>query len=347
MPNGNGYRILMDDNKIVMSRDVVFDEKISTNNPGRSSSKETSDKPPPDEEEDDDMPSLMSESEDEDSDDSDAGGGMGGGGGNGENDNSGRGNDDDNAGGSDGNSGGSNDNTQSQTGAPPGAPAGVRRSSRVNLGKDPGEWWRIPGSAMLSKETVITMTEPKTMEEALSSEYAESWKQALDDEYKSLLENDTWTLKEPPPGVKPIPVKWVFKAKQDATGRFERFKARLVVKGFRQVEGIDYNEVFAPVSKYSTLRALLAKAAAEDLELHQIDIKTAFLHGELEEEIYIAQPPGYEEGTPGLACKLNKSLYGLKQAPRAWYNRLHKELEVFGFRSSNHRCDQALQHLCA
>ena len=93
--------------------------------------------------------------------------------------------------------------------------------------------------------------------------------------------------------------------------------------------------MFAPVSKYSTLRTLLAKVTAEDMEIHQVDIKTAFLHGELEEEIYIEQPEGYEEGPPGTACKLNKSLYGLKQAPRAWFSRLNRELEDFGFKASD------------
>jgi hypothetical protein len=180
-------------------------------------------------------------------------------------------------------------------------------------------------------ENIITISEPETLEEALNSEYAEFWKAAMDDEFKSLLENNTWILEEPPSGVKPIPVKWVFKVKKDATGHFERFKARLVVKGFKQQEGIDYNEVFAPVSKYVTVRTLMAKAAAEDLDLHQIDIKTAFLHGNLEETIYMKQPPGYEEGGCNTACKLVKSLYGLKQAPRAWYNRLQEELELIGF----------------
>jgi hypothetical protein len=189
-------------------------------------------------------------------------------------------------------------------------------------------------SVLNTKISPIIITEPETLEEALNSEYAEFWRQAMDEEYKSLLQNNTWTLEEIPAGVKPIPAKWVFKIKKDATGHFERFKARLVVKGFKQQEGIDYNEVFAPVSKYVTVRTLIAKAAAEDLDLHQIDIKTAFLHGDLEETIYMEQPPGYAEGGSMIACKLNKSLYGLKQAPRAWYTRLHKELETMGFAPS-------------
>lgn len=311
----NGYRILLDDDRVQVSRDVVFKEtKVLTH---RSTGKESShpqEGDTDDEEDDDGPPSLCTDSEDEGDDD------------------------DDNAGGNNGGNGGApptpgpGPGPAPGPGPPPGpGSSGPRVSSRANRGVPAARYDQI--YTAMDKGS-ITITEPLTVEEALSSEYAEYWQQAMDEEYKSLLQNGTWSLEEPTLGVKPIPVKWVFKVKKDATGHFERFKARLVVKGFRQQEGIDYNEVFAPVSKYTTVRALLAKAAAEDLELHQIDIKTAFLHGELEETIYMQQPPGYEEGGPGIACKLNKSLYGLKQAPRAWYTKLQEELETIGFVAS-------------
>lgn len=168
----------------------------------------------------------------------------------------------------------------------------------------------------------------------MGSEQADEWRQAMDDEMKSLHANQTWTTEPIPRGIRPLPVKWVFKVKKDANGSIERFKARLVAKGFRQKEGVHFNEVFAPVSKYSTLRALLAVAAVEDLEVHQLDIKTAFLNGILEEEVYIEQPAGYKEGGPDLGCHLHKALYGLKQAPRAWHIRLTEELTEMGFVTS-------------
>jgi hypothetical protein len=178
-------------------------------------------------------------------------------------------------------------------------------------------------------------SEPQTLEEAMAAPDSDDWWLALNEEYSSLISNGTWTL-EISQGVTPIPVKWVFKKKYDISGNLERNKARLVAKGFKQREGVDYTEVFAPVSKHTTLRSLLAVVAARDLELQQLDVKTAFLNGELEECIYMQQPPGFEVGGPEISCKLHKAIYGLKQAPRAWYERLKRELESMGFTASQH-----------
>jgi len=168
----------------------------------------------------------------------------------------------------------------------------------------------------------------------MQSSDAEQWSLAMNEEIASLQANGTWVLVEEPQGVKPIPVRWIFKKKLDAQGDIERYKARLVAKGFMQREGVDFNEVFAPVSKHTTLRTLLGMVASQDLELHQLDIKTAFLNGELEETIYMQQPRGYEEGSTNTVCLLKKSLYGLRQAPRAWHTRLKQELEHMGFTAS-------------
>jgi hypothetical protein len=112
----------------------------------------------------------------------------------------------------------------------------------------------------------------------------------MDEKMRSFLENDTWELVERSKGVKPIPMKWVYKVKRDAQGNVERYKSRLVAKGFLQKQGVDFEEVYASMSKHTTLRTLLAIVAHQDLELHQLDVKTAFLNGELEEEIYMQQP---------------------------------------------------------
>lgn len=182
--------------------------------------------------------------------------------------------------------------------------------------------------------TAVIPEEPTSYQEALASPQAALWRQAIAEEMKSLTDNGTWTLENPPAGVKPIPTRWVFKIKQNADGSIERYKARLVAKGFKQRPGVDFEEVFAPVSKHTTLRAVLATAAHEDLELDQLDVKTAFLNGELEEDVWMEQPEGFK--TPGGAkCKLRRTIYGLKQASRAWYLRLRQKLEQHGLKVSS------------
>ena len=173
--------------------------------------------------------------------------------------------------------------------------------------------------------------EPECYAETQKSEDRSKWELAMDDEMKSLQSNETWDLCELPKGKKVLHNKWVFRIKQEADGS-KRYKARLVAKGFQQKYGIDYTDVFTPVVKMTTIRLVLSMVAAENLELHQLDVKTAFLHGDLEEEIYMEQPEGYTaKGDEGLVCRLKKSLYGLKQAPRQWYKKFDGYMFEIGF----------------
>ena len=182
---------------------------------------------------------------------------------------------------------------------------------------------------------VCEISEPKTIKEALSGDHAKEWKEAADSEYKSLLENETWELVELPPSKRPVKCKWVFKVKHKSDGTVERFKARLVAKGYTQKYGIDYDETFSPVVRFTSIRLLLAYAVQNDMLIHQMDVVTAFLNGELEEEIYMEQPDAYiEPGKEHLVCRLKKSLYGLKQAPRCWNKAFREYLISIGFQQS-------------
>ena len=177
--------------------------------------------------------------------------------------------------------------------------------------------------------------EPKTIEEALASEHSKGWKAAADSEYKSLMENETWELVELPKDRETIGCKWVFKVKHTSEGKVERFKGRLVAKGYAQKYGIDYDETFSPVVRFSSIRSLLAFAVQNNMLIHQMDVVTAFLNGELDEEIYMQQPTGYViPGKEHLVCKLKKSLYGLKQSPRCWNKAFRDYMEVIGFSQS-------------
>ena len=149
---------------------------------------------------------------------------------------------------------------------------------------------------------------------------------------QSLIKNETWKLVELPRDRKAIGCKWVFKVKYDCESRVERFKGRLVAKGYAQKYGIDYDETFSPVDRFSSIRALLAYAIQNNMLIHQMDVVTAFLKGKLEEEIYMEQPDGYiQPGQEHLVCKLQKSLYGLKQSPRCWHTAFRKYMDGIHF----------------
>ena len=178
-----------------------------------------------------------------------------------------------------------------------------------------------------------TIKEPLTLSQALSSAQKQEWSNSTKQEYDSLIENKTWELVQLPSGKKALSNKWVFRVKYNANGTIEKYKSRLVVKGYLQREGIDYDEIFSPVIRLEALRLMLAIATIQDLEIHQMDVATAFLNGEIDtpEPIYMKQPEGFHKGPKDQVCRLKKSLYGLKQAPRIWYQCLHNFLQSLGF----------------
>jgi len=151
----------------------------------------------------------------------------------------------------------------------------------------------------------------------MKSPHSSKWRVAMEDEMKSMKTNKVWDLEIVPKGAKTAGCKWVYKTKHDSKGKIERYKARLVAKGFTQREGIDYNETFSLVSTKDSFRIIMALVAHFDLALHQIDVKTAFLNGELSEKVYMAQPKGFViKGKENMGYHLKRSIYGLKQASR-------------------------------
>ena len=178
--------------------------------------------------------------------------------------------------------------------------------------------------------------EPKSVKEAWNGAYSDQWKKASDSEYQSLIKNETWDLFELPEKKNFVGSKWIFKIKRKADGSVDRFKARLVAQGYTQQYGLDYDEIFSPVARYNSIRIMLAIANLLDLEVHQLDVRTAFLNGKLAAEIYMRQPEGYiDKRRPDHVCLLKKSLYGLKQAARCWNETMDEHLKKLGYR----RCD--------
>jgi hypothetical protein len=158
---------------------------------------------------------------------------------------------------------------------------------------------------------------------------------AMTEEYQSIIKNDVWEIVPRPKNKDVVSSKWIFKIKLVANGSILKYKARFVTGGFSQKEGIDYEEKFSPVSRYTSIRTIISLAAKMKWKLHQMDIKKTFLNGVIEEEVYIEQPQGFEvEDRKNHVCKLNKALYRLKQAPRAWYGRIDSFLTRLGFTKS-------------
>jgi hypothetical protein len=166
------------------------------------------------------------------------------------------------------------------------------------------------------------------------------WYQAALDEMDSLIENGVFELVKLPPGRKAIGSRWVFKIKRDAAGLVERYKARLVAKGYSQRPGFDYSETFSPTPKWATIRAILAYAALNDLEIWSVDISSAFLNGELDDLVFMQEPEGFETSDRSWALRLRRSLYGLKQAGREWHKKLHGVLVGIGF--TRVRCEHSV-----
>jgi hypothetical protein len=175
----------------------------------------------------------------------------------------------------------------------------------------------------------MSSIEPKKIDEALKDV---DWLNAMHEELNNFSRNQVWELVERPKGHNVIRTRWFFRNKQDQDGIVVRTKARLVAQGYTQVEGLDFGETYAPVTILEAIRILLAYACAHNIKLYQMDVKSAFLNGYINELVYVEQPPNFEdEKKPNHVYKLKKALYGLKQAPRAWYERLRDFLLSKGF----------------
>ena len=173
---------------------------------------------------------------------------------------------------------------------------------------------------------------PRSYEEAMKHKV---WRDSVGDERDAMIRNDTWYESALPKGKKAVSSRWIFTIKYLANGKIERCKTRLVARGFTQTYGEDYIDTFAPVAKLHTIRIVLSIATNLKWDLWQMDVKNAFLQGELEDEVYMYPPPGLEHLVkPGNVLRLKKAIYGLKQSPRAWYRKLSTTLNGRGFRKS-------------
>jgi hypothetical protein len=177
---------------------------------------------------------------------------------------------------------------------------------------------------------MLSLVEPKSFSEANKNEY---WIKAMNEELDQIEKNQTWELVPRPEDKNVIGTKWIFKNKLNENGQIIKNKSILVCKGYAQVEGIDFEETFSPVERLEAIRMFLAFACFKNFKIYQMDVKSAFLNGTLEEEVYLEQPEGFKlTENQDYVCKLKKALYGLKQAPRAWFSRLDNYLQQQGYK---------------
>ncbi|XP_071902745.1 uncharacterized protein [Coffea arabica] len=207
-----------------------------------------------------------------------------------------------------------------------------------SLSIDPSSDPPLPESLDSSLDLLIALRKdsislPQRLSEAL--EYP-GWRAAMEEEMMTLDNNGTWDLVHLPTGKKPIGCKWVFAVKVNPDGSVSRLNARLVAKGYTQTYGVDYSDTFSPVAKLTSIRLFISLAATNNWPLYQLDVKNAFLHGDLQEEVYMEQPPGFvAQGESGKVCRLRKSLYDLKQSPRTWFGRFSEVVQEFGMKKCN------------
>jgi hypothetical protein len=211
--------------------------------------------------------------------------------------------------------------------------SGVRRSTRIKYHVQILTYDGFVTHHYAYMVKVIQEVEPTCFEQAIRNP---KWDNAMDEDMADLDANSTWELVVLLEDKKAIGCKWVYKVKHNANGSMSRYKVRLVAKGYAQTYGINYEEPYSPITKMTTIRVIIAMATAKGWSLHQMDIKNVFFHGDLHEEVYMEQPPGYVDQThPNLVCRLKKALYGLKQAPRAWSDKIGQYLVTNGFQTSN------------
>ncbi|GJT82179.1 retrotransposon protein, putative, ty1-copia subclass [Tanacetum coccineum] len=203
----------------------------------------------------------------------------------------------------------------------------IRRSERTRRAPN-----RLSLNVEAEEHSLGDLNEPTSYKAAMLDSESNKWIDAMNAEIQSMMDNMVWVLVDLPPGCKTVGSKWIFKKKTNMDGIVHTYKARLVAKGYTQLYGVDYKETFSPVADIRAIRILISIAAYYDYEIWQMDIKTAFLNGYLDEDIYMVQPEGFvDPNHPRKVCKLQRSIYGLKQASRSWNKRFDEEIKRFGF----------------